>query len=313
MQSRPFPPLQRPISRIALGTFPMAQGPTSEAFRFLGEWLALGGNVLDTAMAYGDGEAERVVGRFLESSRRRSDTVILTKGCHPLADGRPRVTPQAIHDDLSASLRRLRTDHVDIYMLHRDDASVGVEPLVEALDEELKAGRVLSFGASNWTLERLAEANDFAARSGLAGFTSSSVQLSLAVQEVPMCDGCTSAHGPADLAFYARSTLPLFAWAALAGGFFRDGPQPDPDVERIYASPANHERSERAQRLAESLGLTRSQVALAWVLNQGFPTFPVVATQRTAHLRQLAAAADIVLSERQVAWLDLAVQTPDGA
>ena len=101
MQSRPFPPLQRPISRIALGTFPMAQGPTSDAFRILGEWLALGGNVLDTAMAYGDGEAERVVGRFLESSRRRSDIVILTKGCHPLADGRPRVTPQAIHDDLS--------------------------------------------------------------------------------------------------------------------------------------------------------------------------------------------------------------------
>jgi aryl-alcohol dehydrogenase-like predicted oxidoreductase len=291
----------------------MSQRRLSDAFSVLGEWLALGGNVLDTAQAYGDGEAERVVGRFVGSTQRRSEVVILTKGCHPIGDDGPRVTPRAIHDDLSQSLARLRTDYVDIFMLHRDDTSISVEPIIEALNHELTVGRVRSFGASNWTPSRLDEANLFAIRSGLIGFTSSSCQLSLAVQEVPMCDGCVSAHSLADLTFYSRTMIPLFAWAGLAGGFFRDGPQPDPDVERIYDSPENRERSSRALQLAETLGLTRSQVALAWVLNQDFPTFPVVATQRSEHLRELDAASDVVLSRQQLAWLDLSAHTPDRA
>jgi aryl-alcohol dehydrogenase-like predicted oxidoreductase len=289
----------------------MAQGRPADAFRILAAWLASGGNVLDTAKAYGDGEAERVVGDFLASTRRRHEVVILTKGCHPLADGGPRVTPQAISTDLSESLERLRTDHVDILMLHRDDPTVEVGPLIEALNRELRAGRILSFGASNWTTQRLEEAAAFAAQNGLVGFTSSSNQLSLAVQEVPMCDGCLSVHDADDLDYHARTGMPLFAWAALAGGFFRDGPQPDPDVGRLYGSPANHERSRRAERLARTLGLTRSQVALAWVVNQPFPTFPVVATQRSEHIGEIAAAADVVLTRERLAWLDLAADAPE--
>jgi 1-deoxyxylulose-5-phosphate synthase len=306
-----FAPLGRPISRVVLGSFWMAPALEAEAFASLDEWLGLGGNVVDTAQAYGDGEAERVLGHYLESTGQRPDLVILTKGCHPIDDDRPRVTPEAIHGDLSGSLERLRTDHVDIYMLHRDDTSVEVGPIVEALNEEQERGRILSFGASNWLPSRIEEADRFAARHGLASFTSSSSQLSLAVQQVPMCDGCISAHSAADLDAYARSGLPLFAWAALAGGFFSDGPQTDPDVELIYGSTANRERSRRAQELGERLGLTRSQVALAWVLQQRFPTFGVVATRRLEHLRGLAAASEVVLDERQVEWLDLVSDSLD--
>ncbi len=306
-----FPPLRRSLSKVVLGTFALSRERLTDAFMLLDEWLGLGGNVLDTAQAYGDGEAERVVGEFVEATGCRSDVVILTKGCHPIGDDSPRVTPGAIHDDLSRSLSRLRTDHVDIFMLHRDDPSVTVGPIVEALNGELAAGRVRSVGASNWTPRRLEEANALAARNGMSGFSSSSCHLSLAVQQEPLCEGCVSAHSPADLTFYGHTMLPLFAWAALAGGFFRDGPQPDLDVERVYASPENRERSLRASQLSEAMGLTRSQIALAWVLNQDFPTFAIVATQRVGHLRQLAAASDVVLSARQVAWLDLAAQTPD--
>jgi aryl-alcohol dehydrogenase-like predicted oxidoreductase len=289
----------------------MAPAHEAEAFASLDEWRRLGGNVVDTAQAYGDGDAERVLGHYMESTGRRQDLVILTKGCHPIGDDRPRVTPQAIHDDLSGSLERLRTHFVDIYMLHRDDTSVEVGPIVEALNEELVRGRILSFGASNWTPSRIEEADRFAARNGMVSFTSSSSQLSLAVQQVPMCDGCLSAHSPADLDAYARSGLALFAWAALAQGFFRDPPPDDLDVEIIYGSAANRQRSQRAQELAQRMGLTRSQVALAWVLHQRFPTFAVVATRRPGHLRDLAAASEVVLDERQVAWLDLVVDTLD--
>jgi aryl-alcohol dehydrogenase-like predicted oxidoreductase len=283
------------------------------AFGLLDEWLRLGGNVIDTAQAYGDGEAELVIGEYVDATGRRADLAIITKGCHPVGDGGPRVTPGAIHDDLSASLARLRTDHVEVYMLHRDDPAAAVEPIVEALNEELEAGRVRSFGASNWTRRRLEEANAWAARNRMVGFSSSSCQLSLAVQEEPMCVGCLSAHDPADLEFHRRTMLPLVAWAALAGGFFREEPQTDPDVERIYASAENRERSRRAAELSTAMGLSRSQVALAWVLNQDFPVFAVVATQRAEHLRELAAAADVVLDAGFVAWLDLQAERPSAA
>ena len=184
---------------------------------------------------------------------------------------------------------------------------------MEALNEELAAGRVRSLGASNWSASRLQEANAFAERHGMAGFTSSSCQLSLAVQREPLADGCVSVHNPRDLAFYQGTGMPLFAWAALAGGFFRG--EEDPEVGRVYGSAENRERRLRASRLREArlhdsrlpepAPLGASQVALAWVLNQGFPTFAVVSTRQPQHLRQLSEAADIRLSAREMAWLDL--------
>ena len=283
----------------------MSRGDRSASYALLDEWLRLGGNVLDTAQAYGDGEAEVVLGEYVESTGCRPDVAIITKGCHPIGDEGPRVTPLAVHDDLTASLARLRTDYVDVFMLHRDDTSVPVAPIIEALNEELEAGRVSSFGASNWTTRRLEEANTFAARRGLVGFSSSSCQLSLAVQREPLCTGCHSAHDLEDFEFHSRTGLPLLAWAALAGGYFREGHQVDPDVERVYASSANRQRSARATQLSRTLGLSRSQVALAWVLNQDFPVFAVVATRRPEHLKELAVAADVALSAEQVSWLDL--------
>ena len=123
-------------------------------------YLAVGGNCIDTAHIYGFGESEKALGRWLEQSGRRDDILLITKGCHPHVDeagqfGPPRVTPEAIHSDLSESLERLGTDHVDLYLLHRDDETVPPGPLLEALNEENASGRIRAFGASNWTVKRI--------------------------------------------------------------------------------------------------------------------------------------------------------------
>ena len=112
--------------------------------------VSLGGNTVDTANVYG-GRSQRARhrGLWMQARGNRDDIVIISKGCHHNAD-RKRVTPYDLAADIADSLARLRTDYVDIYMLHRDDPSLPVGPIVEALNEHYAAGRIRAFGGSNW-------------------------------------------------------------------------------------------------------------------------------------------------------------------
>ena len=166
--------IERPVSVIGLGTTSKIFTPAGDdtVAELIDAYLAVGGNCIDTAHIYGFGESEKALGRWLEHSGRRDDIVLVTKGCHPRVDeagqfGPPRVNAEAIHYDLSESLERLGTDHVDLYLLHRDDETVPPGPLLEALNEEKANGRIVAFGASNWTVERIASANEYAAEHGL--------------------------------------------------------------------------------------------------------------------------------------------------
>ena len=178
--------IERPVSVIGLGTTSKIFTPSGDdtVAELIDAYLAVGGNCIDTAHIYGLGESEKALGRWLEQSGRRDDIALITKGCHPRVDeagrfGPPRVNAGAIHNDLSESLERLGTDHVDLYLLHRDDETVPPGPLLEALNEEIVNGRIAACGASNWTVERIALANEYSAEKGLTGFAASSPGLSL--------------------------------------------------------------------------------------------------------------------------------------
>jgi 1-deoxyxylulose-5-phosphate synthase len=172
--------LEQPVSVIGLGTTSSVFTPAGydRAAELIGAFLEAGGNCIDTAHIYGFGDSERALGRWLDDSGRRAEIVLISKGCHPDVDrddpfAKPwvsRVSPEAIHTDLSESLGRLRTDHIDLYLLHRDDETVAPGPLLDALNEEQANGRITAFGASNWTVERVAAANENAARHGRNGF-----------------------------------------------------------------------------------------------------------------------------------------------
>jgi len=259
----------------------------------LDEWVRLGGNVVDTARVYGDGAAEEALGAWLAARPEvRDDLVLLTKGAHPEGDRR-RVTPDAIAADLEASIACLGRAP-DIYMLHRDDRSLPVGPMVECLNEHLRAGRLRAFGASNWTCERIDEANAYAAAHDLAGFTCSSVHLSLAAQNEEHWPDTLSATDPAIHAWHERTQMPLFAWSAQARGFFAD--HDSESVDRVYDNEGNRERRRRAAEIGHRLGASANQVALAWVLAQPFPVYAVVGVRTVAQLRQAVGALDVELS-----------------
>ena len=162
MQTARFEPLEREVGRLVLGTTWFDQADSGAAFDNLDAFVELGGTVIDTAENYGRGDSETVIGRWLAARGRRDDVVILSKGGHPYG-GVNRVTPAAIRDDLAGSLGRLGVESIDIYLLHRDDEGVPVGPILEALNEHRSAGRIQTFGASNWSTARLDDAAAYAA------------------------------------------------------------------------------------------------------------------------------------------------------
>jgi aryl-alcohol dehydrogenase-like predicted oxidoreductase len=265
-----FPPLGRDLSRLVLGTLALSSAEPDRSAAVLDEYVGLGGNVIDTARAYADGDAERVLGDWLERrSELRDALVIVTKGAHPDGDRR-RVTPAEIGRDLRESVERLRGP-VDLYLLHRDDPSVPVGEIVECLNEHRRAGRLRAFGTSNWTIGRIDEANAYAAAHGLEGFCVSSQHLSLATQNEEHWPDTLSANDPEIAAWHERTQTPLLAWSAQARGYFarRD----DPDVQRVYDNPANRERRRRAEAAGDRTGRSAQQIALAWVLRQPYPVY----------------------------------------
>ena len=293
--------LERPLSRLALGTLGFSPRTRDRDYAVLDAWVEAGGTVIDTAHVYEDGDAERLLGRWLrDRAGVRDGLVIVTKGAHPDGD-RVRVTPADIAADLADSMERLGGP-VDLYLLHRDDPAVGAGELIDALDAHRRAGEIGAFGVSNWTLARIEEANAYAADRGVAGICCNSPHLSLAVQNEPPWPGCLSATDADSRAWHARTGMPLLAWSAQAGGFFaRSGGE----SARVYENAANRERRDRAEQLGRRSGATANAVALAWVLAQPFPTLAVIGPHSVEHLRSSLEALDLELGPDDVRWLNL--------
>lgn len=309
--------ITKPISVLALGTATRVFTPDKydQAAIILDAFVAAGGNCIDAAHIYGFGASEKILGRWLSERGTRGQVVIIGKGGHPVVDPEnlfgkpwePRVTPQAIHADLLESLERLQIDTIDLYLLHRDDESVPVGPLVQALNAEQKEGRIRAFGASNWRSARVEEANDYAALHGLNGFVISSLQLSLARPASMFFPGTVPASND-DLEWHTRTKFPLLAWSALSAGYLRLAENvrdlgADP-IARTYQTGANFERFRRAGELAERKGATAVQVALAYVLRQKFPTVAVVGPTTGDHLQELLGSAQLSLDDSDIAYLE---------
>src|SRR5688572_6599976 len=223
MQYTQIPGLKKPVARVIQGTT-MIGGDLDEAqsFALLDQVHELGCNALDTAHVYSNGDSERIIGRWLQARGLRDEMMIITKGAAHSVDRR-RLTPFDIESDLHDSLARLKTDHIDLYLLHRDDPDVPVEPIVDALNGHLETGRLHAFGASNWSHQRLAAANDYAQANGLVPFVASSPQFSLADsfdEPWPLCLSISGSAGKAAREWYAQTQMPVLVWSALASGFF---------------------------------------------------------------------------------------------
>ena len=323
MEYGAIPTIDKPVSRVVQGTVMLDQADPTSGFALLDAAVEAGCTAFDTARHYGRG-SEAVFGQWLRERDLGDRIVVLGKGAHHSAERR-RVTPEDIAADLEESLRQFGIEQIDLYLLHRDDPSVSVGPIVAALDGHRRAGKIRAYGGSNWAHERIAEANAYAAANDHAPFVASSPNFSLAAWVKPPWDECISISGPAGeaaRAWYAAEGMPVIPWSSLAGGFFsgrfrRDTVAGlteylDRTCADAYGSEANFQRLDRAEELARERGLSIPQIALAYVLNTPVNVFALVGCRTPQEFAENAAAVATKLTETEVEWLDLRREEREG-
>ncbi|MCL2092835.1 MAG: aldo/keto reductase [Treponema sp.] len=302
------------FSQVLIGCDRMGLDNYAEAASVLDTAMEMGFNAFDLAWVYVGGNAERALGKWMKERGNREEVFILTKGAHHNAD-RKKVTPFDITSDLHDSLARLQTSYIDLYLLHRDDPSQEVGPIIEILNEHQRAGKINAFGGSNWTHQRIAEANEYARAQGLNPMAASSPNYSLCDQvEDPWGEGCVSIGGEAGRearAFYQAQDIPVFAYSSLGRGLFsgrvnRDNYKEtlDGPALKAYAHEQNFKKLDRCQEKAAERGVKIPQIALAYLLNQPFKVFPLVGAFSRQELEETAQAAGISLADHERIWLE---------
>lgn len=318
MKPDKIPGVDKGVSAFAMGTMILNLADLEWSFTLLDDTVSVGCTTFDTAHGYGGGNSERVIGRWMQERSNREEVIIISKGAHHNAD-RKRVTPFDITSDLFDSLARLKTDYIDIYFLHRDNPDVPVGPIVEILNEHCAAGRIHTFGGSNWRHERIQEANEYAKEHDLLRFTVSSPNYGLAEQVAdPWGPGCVSISGPQEVKarkWYKENGIPVFSYSSIGRGFFsgrfnRENFEQQKDsidsvCVKAYCHDRNFERLSRAEKLAEKKGVTVAQIAIAYIINQPFAVVPIVGAANKHELTLNAQACDLHLTESENAWLDL--------
>ena len=293
--------VEKKISRLVMGVDNQRTMPLAAVM--FDDFFERGGNAFDTAWVYAGGLCERVLGRWIALRGLREKVVILGKGAHT-----PCCNPDDLSRQLRESLERLETDYVDLYMMHRDNPDVPVGEFVDVLNEHLAAGRLRAFGGSNWTIERIEAANAYAKKRGKTGFAAVSNQFSLARMLQPPWPGCIASSDASWRAWLAKTRTPLMPWSSQAQGFFvRADPADRSDAEfvRCWYADDNFERLRRARELAEKKNVRPVNIALAYVLHQPFPTFPLIGPRTIDETRVAMAALAVDLSPEELAWLNL--------
>lgn len=284
------------FSNIVLGTAHFGTGISRDvSFSVLDAFVCAGGNFIDTAAVYGMGVSEQTIGEWMKERGARDRVFISTKGGHPsLPEWRRRITKKDIREDIENSLRYLQTDYVDVYFLHRDDDSLPVEVIMPILDKLVREGKTRYIGASNWTIERINEANKFARENGMAEFAVSQIfWCGAIINKEGVYDQTLTVMDDKEYAGYSETDVPVMAYTSQAKGLFsliRDkGYEGLSDsMKRTYINPETKARAERILVVSEEVGMSPTVVSLAYLLyDKNIKAYPIIGTSRTERIAEV--------------------------
>ena len=294
----------RPVSKLILGCD--NRNTMADGAIVWDAWIEAGGNAFDTAFVYGGGAHEVVLGQWIKARDVADQIVVVGKGAHT-----PYCLPGAIGAQLDISLDRLGLPRVPVYIMHRDNPDVPVGEFVDALNDLHKAGKIGIFGGSNWSPQRIAAANAYAAKHGLQPMRIMNNNLSLAVMEKPVWAGCVTSNTPEMLEFLTATQMIHLSWSSQARGYFlpetlRARLPEDTRPETCFGSVANAERRVRAETLAAEHGVSAHNIATAWVLAQPFPSLALIGPRSPGEIASTLPGLGLNLTPQDVDWLNLA-------
>jgi aryl-alcohol dehydrogenase (NADP+) len=302
------------VSRICLGT--MTYGTPEwrpwvldevESRPFLQRAIECGINFFDTADMYSRGISEQVVGRALKEFAPRDQVVIATKAFFPTQEGPNErgLSRKHLLDAIDRSLRRLGTDYVDLYQIHRFDPETPIEETLEALHDIVKSGKARYIGASSMYAWQFAKMLYVADRHGWTRFVAMQNHYNLVYREeeremLPLC---------------REEGIGVIPWSPLARGFlagnrrksdFGDTARAKTDdfAQKLYYTEADFAVADRVGELAVRRGVKPTQIALAWLLAKSVVTAPIVGASKLSHLEEAIEAADITLSLEETAFVE---------
>ncbi len=279
-----------------------------EALPFVRRALEAGINFFDTADVYSVGGSEEILGNTLKAcNAKRENVVIATKVFNPMSeDVNDRgLSRKHIMDSIDRSLRRLQTEYVDLYQIHRWDYNTPIEETMEALHDVVKSGKARYIGASSMYAWQFSKAQYTADLHGWTRFASMQDHYNLVYREeeremIPLC---------------IDQKIGLIPWSPMARGFFggnrsRGGggettrAKTDPFADNLYFREEDFTVADRAWEVAKAHNATGSQIALAWVLSKPYVSAPIIGASKMDHLDQALAALDIKLDEDEIKRLE---------
>ncbi|WP_112466632.1 aldo/keto reductase [Streptomyces triticisoli] len=301
------------VSRLCLGAMPFGTTVDEKtAFAVLDRFVEAGGTTIDTANCYSfwvpggtGGESESVLGRWLKDRGGRDTLTIASKvGSGPGPDGQAEgLAPAVIREQLEGSLRRLGTDHLDLYYSHREDRTTPDEETLAAFHQAVTDGKVRVLGASNHTAWRLAETRCLAEQRGWTPYTAVQQRYSyLQPRPKTVLPEGGHVHASDELLDYVSSRgLTLFAYTSLLWGAYG---RPDKPLPEHYAHPGTERRLQALAKVSGELGVTPLQAVLAWLTGGEPAVVPIIGVSSVAQLDECLAAADLDLPEELRKVLD---------
>ena len=274
-----------------------------ESRPFIRHAIEAGINFFDTADIYSVGASEEILGRALRDFAPREQVVIATKVFNPMGDSPNQrgLSRKHIHEAIDASLRRLRTDYVDLYQIHRFDYETPVEETLCALDDVVRAGKALYIGASSMHAWQFARMMYTSSRLGVARFVAMQNHYNLVYREeeremLPLC---------------REEGIGVIPWSPLARGFVMGNRRPqdfgdttraktDDYAKQLYYRPSDFAVVDRITEVARRRGASNAQVALAWVLQQPGITAPIIGASRMAHFDDAISALSVRLDDEEL-------------
>ena len=301
------------VSRIALGMMSYGSKKWREwvleertAMKHIKTAVELGINFFDTANMYSIGVSEEITGKALKKFARREEVVIATKVFFKMHDGPlgSGLSRKHIMDQADASLRRLKTDYIDLYQIHRWDYDTPIEETLEALHDLVKSGKVRYIGASSMHAWQFCKSLYLADLKGWSRFISMQNHYNLAYREEeremnPLC---------------AAEGIGLIPWSPLARGLLTGSrtrkkkktlrSKTDKIADRLYTSDSDYEVARAVIKVASSKNLSPALVALAWLLQNPVVASPIIGTTKLKHLREAVQAVDVKLTQEEIDILE---------